>query len=157
MSEPSTNPKRLLLLLVFMAALIALGVLIARDKMNPMLDQNGDGKPDEWYRYTFGGELVSLEKDRNYDGTVDHRESFVGGVIAESMTDMNNDGNSEIRGKYDEKGRLIRLDRDLNEDGRYDRFTTIDAETEKQLYSESDQDGDGEPDTRLAPGAEADK
>lgn len=157
MSESGANPKRLVLLLVFMVALIALGVLIARDKMNPMLDQNGDGKPDEWYRYTFGGDLVSLEKDRNYDGSVDHREAFTGGIISESMTDMNNNGTFEIRGKYDEKGRLVRLDRDMNEDGRYDRFTTIDAETEKQLYTETDQDGDGVPETRLAPGAEADK
>ncbi|MCZ7585382.1 MAG: hypothetical protein M5R36_19720 [Deltaproteobacteria bacterium] len=114
---------RLIILVLFIAAAATLVLFIAKDKMNPTIDRNNDGKPDVWTHYNWSNEITALEKDRNYDGTVDHKEVFKNGKIDELVVDMNNDGIFEVRSTYDANGKIATMERDLNNDGRYERKT----------------------------------
>lgn len=150
-----SRAARIGLLTFIAAALSVLGYLIAVDRMNPAIDKDGDGRFDEWFHYDLRGRLVALEKDRNHDGKIDHREQFEDGMIATSQTDMDNNGVFEVNGAYDDVGRLIEMGRDRDQDGTIDRLTRMDPESQKQLWYHEDSDGDGKMDrsVELVPGS----
>jgi hypothetical protein len=130
------------LVLIIFAVLIGLAVYFVNDKLHPTIDKNNDGKPDEWFAYNIWGELVSLKKDRNYDGKVDHIEEYVNGKISIMRVDMNDNGIFETIMRYDSQGRMLSLERDIDEDGKMDRVQKYDPITQVQLLGEGAENPD---------------
>ena len=122
---------------VVVAIIAVLAVLIVHDRLNPTIDRNNDGKPDEWYEYNLKGELVWLMKDRNFDGKIDLIEYYKNGKISVLMEDMNRYGVFDAIIRYDDKGRMITLERDTDKDGKIDRIIHYDPETQRQKWAEN--------------------
>ena len=127
--------KAVLLILV-LAAIGGLAALVIQDRLHPTIDKNGDGKPDEWFTYNLKGELVSLKKDRNFDGKIDYIESYKNGKISVLMVDMNGNGVFEAILHYDDQGRMETLERDLDDDGKIDRIIHYDPVSQLQTWTE---------------------
>jgi hypothetical protein len=105
------------------------------------LDENGDGKPDQWFEMTDGIMLEQMS-DRNYDGVVDYiaRFSKKGHKLYEEY-DYNYDGKMDDFYYY-EKGALIRHEIDSNFDGNIDIWINMFESVYIKRY-EVDYDHDG--------------
>jgi hypothetical protein len=143
----SKSTKSIIFLVFLILAAAAVG-LMGYDKLHPTIDKNNDGKPDEFFVYNLKGELVSLEKDRNFDGRIDHVEKYRYGKIVSLAVDMNNNGIFEVKTNFDENGLQETMERDLDEDGKADRIVHYDPKTQVQEWYEEDTDHDGVMDKR---------
>jgi len=82
----------------------AAGLLAAENPENILIreDVNWDGEDDSIREYSPGGQLLSLQEDRDFDGKMDLRWTW-------------------------QRGQLVYRDRDLDHDGIMDERTTFDA------------------------------
>ncbi len=108
------------------------------------IDDNNDGKPDQWYTMN-SGVMLAYEADRNFDGLVDHKAEFLDGdrLLYEEF-DFNYDGQMDDF-YYFEEGLLARQEIDTNFDGQIDMWIYLD----KGVYIrriERDLDFDGKVD-----------
>ncbi len=120
-------------------------VLVCRE-----VDVDGDGTKDVFRCYHDDGEPFREEADRDFDGTIDERTSFVRGRMARRDVDADHDGRFDTRTYYENdlpvrterdtagrstdtewhpdrweyyaEGRLIRVGADLDGDGTADRW-----------------------------------
>ena len=81
------------------------------------MDTNGDGVSDKWF-YNEGRDLVKMEEDLNFDGTVDKRANFFyqQGEKNKVEIDSNMDGRAD-GWSYHRDGVRYRIESDTNYDG----------------------------------------
>ncbi len=142
--------KRTKVTLIVLLALAVgmLGIMIFIDRqLKPTLDTNNDGKPDEWYQFDIYGRLVSISKDRNKDGTVDHIERFKKGKLKKIRVDMDKNGVFEVMAVFNDDEIMFQFYRDINQDGIYERLIHYDPATRLPVSWEQDTNGDGKFDT----------
>ncbi len=106
------------------------------------VDTDKDGKPDEW-RYSEGGVLVRIERDRDHNGTHEVRILIKEGKPEYSEVDRNGDGRPDLIRFY-EGGKPQKEQADLNFDGKMDAWTYY-KEGFKDLLI-MDKNFDGKPD-----------
>jgi hypothetical protein len=113
-----------LLLVSALLFALPLGVAMA-ETLRHTMDDNGDGKPDQWYTLNQG-ELLEYEADRNFDGLVDYKAEFAGGdrLLYEEF-DFNFDGEMDDF-YYFEEGLLVRQEIDTNFDREIDMWIYLD-------------------------------
>ncbi len=133
--------KRAILMLIILACGLSAGANPART-----LDDNGDGKADQWYE-TDGSRVIRASFDRNYDGRIDYTVQFdeEGGKSYEEL-DFDFDGVMDDFYFYEE-GTLVREEIDSNFDGRVDVWVHFYDGVYIQSY-EMDTDFDGRIDLR---------
>jgi hypothetical protein len=88
------------------------------------LDNNGDGRPDQWYEVE-GEQVRAVSMDRNYDGKVDYTAEYDSEQrkVREEL-DFNFDGRMDDF-YYFENGVLVREEIDTNFDGRVDLWVLL--------------------------------
>jgi hypothetical protein len=107
-------------------------------------DTNKDGKVDAWSRMD-GTRLVSMEIDRNFDGTVDRWEYYLAdGALEKVGFSRANDGKADAWAYQGDDGRVARIDVSTRRDGKVNRLEFY--EGGKMVRSEEDTNGDGKPD-----------
>jgi hypothetical protein len=107
------------------------------------VDQNGDGKADQWYEVA-DGQVVSLSQDRNFDGQADYRVQYdrAGRRVREEM-DFNFDGRMDDF-YYFEKGALVRQEIDSNFDDRIDVWVFLEGPCIRRYEMDKDFNGEAE-------------
>lgn len=113
-------------------------------------DTNKDGKVDAW-SHMDGTRLVSMDIDRNFDGTPDRWEYYAADGSLEKVG-MSRAGNGRVDAWAFQgaDGQLDRMEVDANHDGRVDTWETY---RNGALASvEIDTTRDGRPDRRLTYG-----
>jgi hypothetical protein len=109
-------------------------------------DLNWDGKVDVRSWFAEDGSLEIQEWDGDYDGRVDWKDHYQGGVRVLSEWDTNNDGRYDEFRMY-ENGRVRRKERDTNGDELVDVWEHLD-DSGKVVKTGRDIDGDGVMDER---------
>ncbi|MCB1154030.1 hypothetical protein KDL45_10305 [bacterium] len=151
-------PKKTQYIVLVVALLGLAGAFVyfqSSSNTQQVLDKNNDGKPDQWIEMTKDGNLVSLTKDRNFDGVIDHKESYENGELKTVLVDQDTDEVFEIKAEYamhNGKSRLKYVWRDLDKNGVYERRITYNQDTETPTLDETDTDGDGKFDETRRPG-----
>jgi len=84
--------------------------------------------------------------DNNYDGKIDAKWHYVGGIISKTEIDSNFDGKIDVIHKYNRKGLIDSSESDDNFDGKFDSEASY--EDGNILWSETDTNGDGFKDYR---------
>jgi hypothetical protein len=104
------------------------------------VDQNGDGKPDQWYEVA-DGRVSSLSQDRNYDGQVDYLVEYdrAGRKVREEM-DFDFDGRMDDF-YFFEKGALVRQEIDTNFDDRVDVWVFLEGPYIRRYEMDKDFNG----------------
>jgi len=99
---------------------VLLHVAIAETSQRTM-DDNNDGKADQWYTIEHGV-LLEYRADRNFDGLVDYKAEFLDSDkrLYEEF-DFNYDGEMDDF-YYFEEGNLSRQEIDTNFDGQIDMW-----------------------------------
>ena len=112
-----------------------------------VLDADEDGKPEQIRFYDPRKQtLLRLEKDRDYDGTLDEWKTFEGGKLAAREVDSDGDGLSDIHERY-ARDLLIERAIDRDADGVRDAFFVYDA---GDLVEERhDGNNDGQTEVRI--------
>jgi len=108
------------------------------------LDADRDGNPEQ-IRYIdkSTGEMIRKEADRNYDGTLDSWQTYLGNSLDERTLDTNNDGHVDTWERY-RGGRMVERVIDRNGDGGKDAFYTF---SDGSLVEERhDRNDDGQSD-----------
>jgi len=106
------------------------------------VDTDKDGKPDEW-KYSEGGVLVRVERDRNHDGKPEIKIWMKAGKPERSEVDRNGDGTPDLV-RFLQAGKPLREQADLNFDGKLDAWSYY-KEGVKDLMI-MDKNYDGQPD-----------
>jgi hypothetical protein len=129
------------LLLPLLVTATSLGALSERAE-----DGNRDGTVDTWIQEE-NGRIVSLSRDRNFDGSIDSRKVYhPSGAPQLEELDFNFDGIMDDFYYYEE-GVLIRQEIDTNFDGSVDVWVELVDGLYVASY-EQDTDFDGTPDRR---------
>jgi antitoxin component YwqK of YwqJK toxin-antitoxin module len=113
-----------------------------------VLDNSGDGKPDEWQVFGPDGRMASRQVDRNSDGVRDAFFSYEDGSLIGERHDSNGDGEPD-RVVYYTNRQLDRAEEDRDQDGSFDTWTHYESRggEEQIVRVERDTTGDGRPDT----------
>jgi hypothetical protein len=108
------------------------------------LDADRDGNPEQIRYIDKGtGEMIRKEADRDYDGTLDSWQTYLGNSLDERTLDTNNDGHVDTWERY-RGGRMIERVIDRNGDGGKDAFYTF---SDGSLVEERhDRNDDGQSD-----------
>jgi len=107
-------------------------------------DTNKDGKVDAWSRMD-GTRLVSMEIDRNFDGTIDRWEYYsADGALEKVGFSRANDGRVDAWAYQGADGRVARIEVSTSRDGKVNRLEFY--EGGEMVRSEEDTNGDGKPD-----------
>lgn len=128
---------------VSILAVLILIILLAQYKWVAQNDKNGDGKVDEWSRFSLSGQPIEFKRDKDFDGRVDYIEKYEKGILAYVQIDYDYDGYFETKGTYNiTTEKLVKLERDSNKDGWPERQTLYDANTGLPIVTEIDTDND---------------
>ncbi len=138
-----TKTKILLLLTLGLAVSALFSMILVDRKLQPTIDTNNDGRPDEWFSFDAWGRLVSVQKDRNKDGTVDYKENYQDGLLKSLYVDMDKNGVFEVMAEYNEDEVISQFHRDRDQNGSYERLIHYDPQTRLPIRWEQDTDGDG--------------
>jgi antitoxin component YwqK of YwqJK toxin-antitoxin module len=134
-------------------------------------DVNHDGRIDQLAHYNAGGRLTLLEVDSDADGRMDRFQHYRNGQLVSIEADTDRDGSIDTRDLYDAgrrsrqdqvdaEGRIVqtaffndreqpvRIERDTTAKGRFD--TIYHFKDGRLTSSESDRDGDGNPDDKAS-------
>lgn len=121
---------------------------LVRDGLNVVpMDLNRDDRPDQWTLTDAAGKTVRVERDLNFDGTVDiwqYPNPEAPEDIVEEEMDLDKDGRVDVVAFYD-SGVVIRKELALDFSGTFTVFKYYDAKG-KLLRVEQDDDGDGQID-----------
>ena len=133
------------------------------------LDADRDGNPEQiHYVDKITGETIRKEFDRDYNGTLDTWQTYVGNLLAERTLDTNNDGHVDTWERYRggwmvervidrngnggkdafytfSNGSLVEERHDRNDDGQFDLIVTY--QDRQKVRSREDHSGDGQIDT----------
>jgi hypothetical protein len=151
--QTSRQTKSIIVLIVLLVILAAVAIWNVRRERIATEDANGDGRPDSWLYYDPYGRPLLYEKDRNYDGKIDWRDTFVWDEakkkprIAKTDVDADYNGTFDTHIFYRADMQMDRLERDANNDGRIDIVSIYDLPNKPPLRVEIDQDGDGQFET----------
>ena len=107
-------------------------------------DKNGDGKPDLWGYYSEQGDLERVELDDNFDGKIDNWQTYQAGKILTMVRDTNFDGKKDTW-DYFEQGIRTRQEQDQDGDGKVDLWVQL-GKDEKVAATSRDTNKDGKPD-----------
>lgn len=84
------------------------------------LDNNDDGKPDQWFTMD-GDRVLTMQRDRDFDGVIDYNARYNGNKEIETEEfDFNYDGRMDDFYYYDHDGLLERQEIDSNFDDKID-------------------------------------
>ena len=143
MSGPSVFERIRTNLLVVAVVLISVSHPAFAEEQMQAVDTDKDGKPDEW-RYSEGGKLVRVERDRDHNGTREVRVLIKDEKPTYSEVDRNGDGRPDLVRFY-EGGKPQREQADLDFDGKPDAWTYYNKDGFKDLLI-MDKNHDGRPD-----------
>jgi hypothetical protein len=113
------------------------------------VDLNFDGRIDSYLYFDAQGLLRRRESDFDRDGLIDEIATYHGGKIVRKERETNLDGKLDTWDFYQNEI-LIRTERDSNANGRVDQWWGFPDPTRLDCpVVESDNDGDGRPDSRI--------
>jgi Putative prokaryotic signal transducing protein len=117
-AKPSSGWARLW---IFLAGLVVGGLVMYAYHHLPAatdgVDHNGDGRPDDIWRYSSSGLALGFEADRNFDGKADYiSENDERGVSRTAKSDDDFDGVFESHMVF-ENGNFANSETDTNADG----------------------------------------
>ena len=106
---------------MFLLIFVVLIHVASAETSQRTMDDNSDGKPDQWYTIEQGV-LLEYQADRNFDGLVDYKAEFIGSDqrLYEEF-DFNYDGDMDDF-YYFEEGTLARQEIDTNFDMKVDMW-----------------------------------
>ena len=137
-----SRPWKISLWISIIAVLILM-VLLIQYKWVAENDRNGDGKVDEWTRFSLSGEPIEFKRDKDFDGRIDYIENYEQGKIKFVEIDFNYDGFFETTATYHiATQKLIKLEKDTNKDGWPERRTLYDEISGLPIVTEIDTDSD---------------
>ncbi len=112
------------------------------------LDADRDGAPEEIRLFDEStGKLVEVDRDRDYDGSLDGWTFYEAGVPRSAQRDNNGDGKPDEWLRYGPDGRATSREVDRDGDGVRDAFYTYEGGT--LALERHDTNGDGHPDRIL--------